>query len=207
MSDTARDYQTATAATTDGMDDLFHHGLEALQDGSLEGVEVALEAPPDGLPLSEAAKILGLHRRYALDLVHKGKLVGFKNSKGQWFITEKSINARRPNCASEQLEIPLLEGGGESLEVLQEGFDGAVEVLQEGAPDVRITDNSLVEKLIRELQDKLENKDHHLQAANYRIGYLESQLENQREQIKLLTDSQHKGGWWARFSSWFFGRG
>ena len=33
---------------------------------------------------------------------------------------------------------------------------------------------------------------------------LEAQLENERAQMKLLTDSQHKGGWWAKFSSWFF---
>jgi hypothetical protein len=50
---------------------------------------------------------------------------------------------------------------------------------------------------IQELQLKLEG-------ATYRIGYLEAQLENERAQIKLLTDSQHKGGWWAKFSSWFF---
>ena len=43
-----------------------------------------------------------------------------------------------------------------------------------------------------------------LQGATYRNGYLESKLEDREQQIKLLTDSQHKGGWWAKFSSWFF---
>ncbi|PZM77185.1 MAG: hypothetical protein DKT66_28510 [Candidatus Melainabacteria bacterium] len=42
-----------------------------------------------------------------------------------------------------------------------------------------------------------------LEAANHRNGYLEAQAEGFQEQIKLLTDSQHKRGWWARFSSWF----
>lgn len=43
-----------------------------------------------------------------------------------------------------------------------------------------------------------------LQGATYRNGYLESKLEDREQQIRLLTDSQHKGGWWAKFSSWFF---
>lgn len=42
-----------------------------------------------------------------------------------------------------------------------------------------------------------------LEAANHRNGYLEAQVDQQVEQIKLLTDSQHKSGWWARFFSWF----
>jgi hypothetical protein len=49
--------------------------------------------------------------------------------------------------------------------------------------------------LIEQLQAKLEG-------ATYRIGYLESKLEERDSQIKLLTDSQHKTGWWDRFSSW-----
>lgn len=42
-----------------------------------------------------------------------------------------------------------------------------------------------------------------LQGATFRNGYLEAQLEGRDRDIKLLTDSQHKRGWWARFSSWF----
>lgn len=48
----------------------------------------------------------------------------------------------------------------------------------------------------RSLNEKLE-------AANHRNGYLEAQTEGYQDQIKLLTDSQHKRGWWARFASWF----
>lgn len=42
-----------------------------------------------------------------------------------------------------------------------------------------------------------------LEAANFRIGYLEAQLEAERQQVKLLTDSQHKPSWLYRFRSWF----
>ena len=45
-----------------------------------------------------------------------------------------------------------------------------------------------------------------LEAASHRNGYLEAQTESYQEQIKLLTDSQHKSGWWTRFCSWFMGR-
>jgi predicted ABC-type ATPase len=44
-----------------------------------------------------------------------------------------------------------------------------------------------------------------LEGANHRNGYLEAQVDQQREQIKLLTDSQHKQGWWTRFCSWLSG--
>ena len=44
-----------------------------------------------------------------------------------------------------------------------------------------------------------------LEGATYRIGYLEAQLEAERQQVKLLTDSQHKPSWWSKFKSWFLG--
>ena len=42
-----------------------------------------------------------------------------------------------------------------------------------------------------------------LNALTYRNGYLESKLEEREKEVQLLTDSQHKRGWWARFASWF----
>ncbi len=51
----------------------------------------------------------------------------------------------------------------------------------------------------------LKEKDAKLEALTMRTGYLEAQLETHKEQIKLLTDSQHKRGWWAQFCSWFVG--
>lgn len=44
-----------------------------------------------------------------------------------------------------------------------------------------------------------------LEAASHRNGYLEAQVESHKEQIRLLTDSQHKAGWWRRFCSWALG--
>ena len=67
---------------------------------------------------------------------------------------------------------------------------------------INYPDHSLVADhldVIREMQGKLE-------ALTYRNGYLEAQLENQREQIRLLTDGQQKNRGWSRFWSWFVGR-
>jgi hypothetical protein len=46
---------------------------------------------------------------------------------------------------------------------------------------------------------------HKLEGATYRIGFLEAQLQAERQQVKLLTDSQHKPNWWTKFMSWFLG--
>lgn len=65
--------------------------------------------------------------------------------------------------------------------------------------------NINVASLIRANQD-LSTK---LEAVVYRNGYLEAQIESERQQIKLLTDQLHKPestvetGWWSRFCSWF----
>lgn len=64
---------------------------------------------------------------------------------------------------------------------------------------VLVTENERLWQLLKE-------KDAKLEALTMRTGYLEAQLENHRETIKLLTDNQHKSSWWTRFYSWFIGR-
>lgn len=44
-----------------------------------------------------------------------------------------------------------------------------------------------------------------LEAANHRNGYLEAQVDQQSEQIKLLSDRHPKRGGWTKFWSWFTG--
>ncbi len=60
--------------------------------------------------------------------------------------------------------------------------------------------------MVQDLQAKLDAANHQLQAASFRNGYLESQLQERVEDIKLLTDSQHKRGRWSRFWFWFTDR-
>lgn len=56
------------------------------------------------------------------------------------------------------------------------------------------TDTSIGMGLAGELMSKIES-------LAYRNGYLEAQLADKTEQIKLLIDSQHKN-WWQEFRSW-----
>lgn len=63
-----------------------------------------------------------------------------------------------------------------------------------------------ISDLKSELDLERSESQRQLQAAAFRNGYLESQLASKDEQIKLLTDSQHELGKWARFKSWFFGQ-
>jgi hypothetical protein len=54
-------------------------------------------------------------------------------------------------------------------------------------------------EIIQELMQKLEG-------ANYRIGWLESQIREREadlHELKLLVDSQHKATWWQRFKQVF----
>jgi hypothetical protein len=68
-----------------------------------------------------------------------------------------------------------------------------------------IEPNKLLE-IVQDLQSKLEAANQQLQAANFRNGYLEAQVESQQGQIKLLVDSQrNRGSWWSGFVSWLRG--
>lgn len=74
------------------------------------------------------------------------------------------------------------------------------------AAPVRDPSETMLLQLVQDMQNKLDSANHQLQAATYRNGYLESQLESKELQIKLLTDSQPKRTGWSRFWSWFTGR-
>lgn len=58
---------------------------------------------------------------------------------------------------------------------------------------------SIFEQENRQLREQL-------QGATFRNGYLESQLEGKNREIKLLSDSHHKAGFWKGFWGWFTGR-
>jgi excisionase family DNA binding protein len=59
---------------------------------------------------------------------------------------------------------------------------------------------------IQELKANLEHSAKQLEGATYRTGYLEAQVSGYEQQIKLLTDLQHRSTWWHRIRSWFAGQ-
>ena len=113
---------------------------------------------------------------------------------------DPAINITNNPLAIEGLEAvfdlePVIEGSAEPVTCASAPVTNALEPV----PSVPI---DLIAR-IRELEAKLEG-------ATFRNGYLAAENEGLKSvigikdsHIKLLTDSQHKRGWWSRFSSWF----
>lgn len=105
----------------------------------------------------------------------------------------------------------LFNKGVEAL-ISEQGDSDQATIIEQGDPDQTLIsttispDQTVINVLLKRLADvekQLTDAQKELQGAVWRNGYLESQLENERQQIKLLTDSQHKGSWWAGFKKWF----
>lgn len=195
MSDTARDYQTIVPASTDGMDDFFAPEMK-------EAVPVAV---PEGVPVETAATALGLTDRAVLKRLRRGTLKGFKvpSKYGEkWLVSSLELPGGLP---SDLVTQGLSVCEGVPVEVEEVPFLGLVPPIPDaGVPAQNDQDIDRFMDLVIDLQAKLDRANEQLQGATYRNGYLESKLEERDKQILMLTDSQHKGGWWAKFSSWFF---
>lgn len=80
--------------------------------------------------------------------------------------------------------------------------------LKELAEDSAPPDQALSERgeELGQLLSIISSQAEKLEAANYRIGYLQSKVENQEEQIKLLMCSKRSTSWWQSFCNWMLGR-
>jgi hypothetical protein len=179
MSDTARDYQTIQPASTDGLEDLFETNETVSHGGILtETVEILSETNDtlECLTVSELVRQLGIPRSTVYRRIQSGKYETFRGPDGKVRIPLR------------QNEIPILshETSGETTNET---------VSHDGIPAETANETTTGTVDVADLLRKLEG-------ATYRIGYLEAQLEAERQQVKLLTDSQHKPGWWARFKKW-----
>jgi len=181
MSESARDLKVLPATTTEGLEDLFDVEVD-------EGPAMArpLVADDQVMPLGGAAEMLGITRRSALRLIQEGKLAGAKDGHGQWQVKTDSIESRLQNKNQTASEIQ---------QVAVEVADGHLHAWPGGQAEGQ-------QEIMRELLSKME-------ALTYRNGYLESQLqererdiEERDQQLKLLTDRQHKPGLWGRFKKW-----
>lgn len=195
MDNLTQNYQPASTASIEGLDQIF---VEVAEDQA-DGQHVAGPALAEGQAVSvlEAAETLNITRRSVLRLIHEGKLAGAKDGQGQWLVKTASIEKRLNGKTPVVLDLTPLDSSlalGQDLSgpSLAEGQDEG----QHGGQDTVSSFNQ--EQIMRELLAKME-------ALTYRNGYLEAQLENQREQIKLLTDSQYKPGWWTKLAHWFKG--
>jgi hypothetical protein len=174
MSATARDYQSPEPANTDGLDDLF----EVLPTGA---DSVATDADSgEWITVAEAASSLKKSERSIQRYAKSGKLRSKTDESGRlliWSATSADIFIA---CADN------VATSADSDQALATSADSVATV----------ADSERLWKLLKE-------KDAKIEALLMRNGYLQAQVETSQEAMKLLTDSQHKAGWWARFSSWF----
>ena len=192
MSDTARDYQTLEPASTEGLDDLFSSGI------SLETVEIPSETitgkaeTVEYLTVSALVKRLEIPRSTIYRHIQAGKYKTTIGPNGKLLVSVRQVE--NPSMSHETSRKP-------GIETFETAFETVIpcetSIETAALPTETVHETNLVTVDIDELLRKLEG-------ATYRIGYLEAQLESERQQVKLLTDSQHKPGWWAKFSSWFF---
>lgn len=125
----------------------------------------------------EAAKLLGITERSIWRRIRLGKLQS-KLVNGKTFVSVYQSDVR-PTRQSDNKQTSV--------------------VVSVNQHDMPIDSISYVQQLL----DLLKEKDKQLQAAGYRNGYLEAQLQEREKEVKLLTDSQHKGKWWQRVGKWF----
>lgn len=195
--------QETRSADTTGLDDLFD-GSSQTDDSatSIENQSDTLETS-----VSEAAQLLGVTERTVWRRIRQGKIKSeLVGGKAVVTISQSDIKERQPDSHTD-----------DQTDQCDRATD--VSVIQTDIVDVSKDSKAL--ELVAELSAKLE-------AATYRNGYLEAQLDGQREQLKLLPDYQHRAGEaevlrvklsdlekeldgyrasrWTRFWRWFVGQ-
>lgn len=190
MSEPAREIETTQPVSIDGLDQLFDTTLNSVQgveqgtlfaiaNGDEHGAHVTM-CNPDHWTLQTAAEQLGLSVATIRRRLSKCQLQGYK---------VQGVNGPEWRVIPPTQTATIDHGDPKQL--------------------VEHPDQSVITALLDRLSDvesQLKQAQTDLQGANWRNGYLESQVENHREQIKLLTDSQHKPKWWHRIRSWIAGQ-
>ncbi|MBA4049808.1 MAG: hypothetical protein C0464_02235 [Cyanobacteria bacterium DS2.008] len=199
MNHTVRSYQTPDTAldpaTTSGMDDLFEVELDSVHQADIEVQDaVQLETPDivhEEITVVEASQLLNVDRRSVVRLLHWNKLSGRKSSSGKWLVDKASVLARLES--SDSVQDGVLFEVVDTVQVEQEP-----EMDMSSPLDSEVQDTVLV--ILKQQSEQLKNAYTYLDAATARIIYLQQQLENKDQEIKLLTDSQHKPSWWKRLA-------
>ncbi len=201
MTDTARNIEHLDPASTDGLADFFTSAEQTLitdrgdsdqtmiiEQGDPDQSPITTLINPDHWTLQETAERLSLSLVTVRRRLQKGSLKGHK---------VQGLNG--PEWRIEPPEQTLITDRGDSDQtmIIEQGDTDQTPITTLITPDHQVVTALLAR--ITEVESKLSDAQNALQSANWRNGYLESQLESQRDQIKLLTDSQHKPGWWQRF--------
>ena len=201
MDNLAKIYQNTTS-DTNGLDDLFQECPDLSPDQTmstpaLPGLCPDL-APTQWWTLSEASRELNVNERTLRRWIKQDKIRAAK-VKGafgeEWRImpgpSRSGVDISPGQCPDLSPDLSNVD---------PDVCPPSPDILP--GPDPEVIELRI--KLELAEQEKAELKKQ-LQGATYRNGYLEAQLDAERQTIKLLTDSQHKPGWWRKFASWFKG--
>ena len=200
MSATARDYQSPNPPSTEGLDHLFEPVSDTVQVNVgrvQDSVQpVVQDTVQSEITVLEASRLLNVDRRSIVRLLHWQKLSGRKDESGKWLVDRNSVRARLESSDTVQVNVGRVQDTVQ-LEVL----DSVLSEIESDL-DVSSSKNDQVQDtvlaIVQQQSEQLKNAYTYLDAATARILYLQQQLENKDQEIKLLTDSQHKAGWWSR---------
>lgn len=147
----------------------------------------------EGLAAMELAK-----RENESGPYERAKTSSYSESYADFF----EMTAPDGKCLQQQPPLSECEWFGPESDVVFGSIDEGEEILT-------VSDSGLgtAHSEIQRLLDLVEAQAKKLEAANYRIGYLESQSENYKERIALLTDGQSGRGWWRSLRVLFSGGG
>jgi exonuclease VII small subunit len=169
--------------------------------------EVVADPVQSGVTLEESARLLNLHVDTIKKRLRKGTLKGFKVQEKfgeKWFVSSEELRGRAQVVTDPTQVVP---SPGPKAVADDPPTPESAQVVS-----VTVSDSEQIaplERLVTSLERKdlvIENQAHQLKAAGDVIMYLRSQIEEKETQLKLLTDSQHKRGWWTSFCSWFLGQ-
>lgn len=207
-------------ASTDGLEDVFElepvaepvTGTPEQVTGASEPITHASKVVPTGaeaVPVELAARVLGTSINALKKRLRKGTLRGSKvDSKHgeKWFVERSELYKPEPVTRSNQEPVPGTPVQVTSASKLATDASKVVPTGGECATEQTDSLSPVFERLVLSLEKKdavIESQAHQLKAAGDVIMYLRAQIDEKETQVRLLTDSQHKRGWWAQFASWF----
>ncbi len=150
------------------------------------------------LTVEEAAKRLGISANAVIKRLGKGKLHGRKvaGQFGEKWLVD-------PDAVPQEVTIELSDSEYEEVAQEQPGNSKGTASTGREQPG---NAEGIARKSIDVLGEVIRQQTEQIKVQNEVIRQLVDQVRDKDSQLKLLTTSQQKTGWWNRFCSWFTGR-
>jgi len=178
----AKSEESIDIVTVEGFEPLFEPGSTRTQDTPSNTSQefVTVTSTPTGWTLKMASEKLGLSMNTKRKRIKDRELHGYKvigPNGPEWRITPPTDTITNISSNTPQ-------------------------------EFVTVTNTPTIDALLKVIENQTKQIDasaEQLKAASQVIMYQKSQLEDKEQQLKLLTDSQHKTNWWRKFGRWFIG--